>query len=551
MLLFLIALIIFSLENPMKEFNVTGLCNPKKHYMVDITEKLKTIESMVDSGEYFTINRARQYGKTTTLSALTSYLASKYLVLSLDFQDLEDGSFSDGGVFSRTLSKIILDAFEFEGLIIPQDIRNRFQELIDKSTDDVKMDDLFRVFKFWFDEEDKEIVLIIDEVDSATNNQVFLDFLAQLRSLYLKHAKNNTVKTFQSVILAGVTDVKHVKSKIRDEDQHKVNSPWNIAVDFKVDMSLSVYGISKMLEEYENDHGTNMDVNGIAQAIYDYTDGYPFLVSKVCSILDQSDEISERIPDREKVWTLYGVDEAVKLLLREENVTLFESLMGKLTNYPELKDKLYRILMRGEILESLPYDEAQKQLRMYGFIKEDNGTVRIANRIFETLLYNHFLGEIRDGAGNDIKQTASFEKSIFIKDGELDVPLILEHFIKTYKQIFGEVEDRFKEKDGREIFLLYLKPIINGTGNYYIEAQTRDQRRTDIIIDYLGKQYVIELKIWHGERYNAQGEAQISSYLDYFGLDVGYMLSFNFNKKKESGVKRVEIGNKILYEGML
>lgn len=32
-----------------------------------------------------------------------------------------------------------------------------------------------------------------------------------------------------------------------------------------------------------------------------------------------------------------------------------------------------------------------------------------------------------------------------------------------------------------------LKPIINGIGNYYIEAQTRDGRRTDIIVDYLGK----------------------------------------------------------------
>ena len=28
-----------------------------------------------------------------------------------------------------------------------------------------------------------------------------------------------------------------------------------------------------------------------------------------------------------------------------------------------------------------------------------------------------------------------------------------------------------------------LSRIINGTGNYYIEAQTRDNRRTDIVID--------------------------------------------------------------------
>ena len=50
----------------MKRFNVTGICVPDKHYMVDIGDKLEKIKAMVDYGDYFTINRARQYGKTTT-----------------------------------------------------------------------------------------------------------------------------------------------------------------------------------------------------------------------------------------------------------------------------------------------------------------------------------------------------------------------------------------------------------------------------------------------------------------------------------------------------
>ena len=44
-------------------------------------------------------------------------------------------------------------------------------------------------------------------------------------------------------------------------------------------------------------------------------------------------------------------------------------------------------------------------------------------------------------------------------------------------------------------FMLYIKPIINGIGNYYIEAEIRDRSRTDMIIDYLGTQYIIEMKI--------------------------------------------------------
>ena len=62
---------------------------------------------------------------------------------------------------------------------------------------------------------------------------------------------------------------------------------------------------------------------------------------------------------------------------------------------------------------------------------------------------------------------------------------------------------------------------------------------------------IIELKICLGECYNAEGEQQISEYLDYFGLTTGYMLSFNFNKNKEPGVKLEQIGNKVLFEEML
>ena len=45
---------------------------------------------------------------------------------------------------------------------------------------------------------------------------------------------------------------------------------------------------------------------------------------------------------------------------------------------------------------------------------------------------------------------------------------------------------------------------------------------------------IIELKICLGECYNAEGEQQISEYLDFFGLTTGYMLSFNFNKKRST-----------------
>ena len=129
--------------------------------------------------------------------------------------------------------------------------------------------------------------------------------------------------------------------------------------------------------------------------------------------------------------------------------------------------------------------------------------------------------------------------------------LILEKFVIHFNDLFGDQESKFHEDDGRRYFLLYLRPIINGTGNYYIEAQTRNMERTDVIVDYQGEQFVIEMKVWRGNAYNTRGEAQLSDYLDYYYLKKGYMLSFNFNKKKEIGVKDIVFGDKLLVEAVV
>lgn len=528
----------------MKEFNTQAVCIPSKHYMVDVSETVDKIKKLVDAGKYFTINRARQYGKTTTLTALKKTLANDYVVLALDFQGIDNDVFENGATFSKAFARLLLDLKEFQKLPIPDETVKALEKINDADASKIKMDDLFRVIKRWIARSDKPVVLIIDEVDSATNNQVFLDFLAQLRDGYISRDADG-IPAFQSVILAGVTDVRHIKSKIRDEAQAKQNSPWNIAVDFTVDMSLSEAGIKGMLEEYEADHHTGMDVGEIARLIRDYTNGYPYLVSRICELLDGA--VTDLFGSTSKAWTRMGIDEAVKRIL-SENSTLFQSVTKNLNLYPEMKAAIRSILMEGTRLTWNVQQEQIIQMQMYGLIQNDHNIVRVANRIFETMLYNLFLSD-EELKNNVFGEKSQLAKNIFIEDGQLNVRLILLRFIDTYHEICGPLEDRFKEKDGREQFLLYLKPIINGTGNYYIEEQTRDQKRTDVVIDYLGRQYIIELKIWHGERYNADGEKQISEYLDYFGLNTGYMLSFNFNKNKETGVKRIQVHDKTLFEG--
>ena len=91
---------------------------------------------------------------------------------------------------------------------------------------------------------------MIDEVDKSSDNQIFLSFLGLLREKYLRWQQGKD-ETFQSVILVGVYDVKNLKLKLHPQEETKYNSPWNIAVDFQMDMSFHQKdnGLSRTAED--------------------------------------------------------------------------------------------------------------------------------------------------------------------------------------------------------------------------------------------------------------------------------------------------------------
>lgn len=536
--------------NLSKYFNIAADCKPAVHYMVNIQPQLDTIKQMIDKGDYFVINRARQYGKTTTLKALKKYLQNEYITVDMDFQrQMSSAKFRSENSFSVAFGNAFLKVLQNKKEPISpkmEDTLSYFQQTIREQKNDMDLVELFNGLSDICKASDKPIVLVIDEVDSATNNQVFLDFLAQLRGYYIER---DDIPTFQSVILAGVYDIKNLKQKIRDNEVHKTNSPWNIAATFDVDMSFSAQAIADMLCDYEQDYHTGMDVEQMANLIYDYTSGYPFLVSDLCKIMDENITGTEPFPTRTETWTKRGFLEALKIVLAEKN-TLFEAMVHKLEEYPNLKKMLYDILFTGRTYLYNSLDKNMDIATMFGFVKNKDGIVTIANRIFETILYNLFLTST-EMKNTNIYQTALLEKNQFIQNGELNMKLILERFILSFSDIYGNKNEKFLEEDGRRYFLLFLRPIINGTGNYYIEAQTRDAGRTDVIVDYLGKQYIIELKIWRGEEYNRRGIEQLGDYLNAYHQTTGYMLSFNFNKNKEVGIKDIVTRDKVIVEAVV
>jgi len=506
-----------------KEFNDTGLCVPHRHYMVDISAKIEKISELVAKGKYFTINRPRQFGKTTTLSQLARQLNQRgdYLALSISFEGIDSETYQYQDRFIATFLDIL--AHEFDYLKLPELV-----QLIEQQIPVVtNLNVLSRLItKLNQTMPTKPMVLLIDEVDKSSNNQLFLDFLAMLRNKYLQR-NDGKDDTFQSVVLAGVHDVKSLKAKIRPDAEQKYNSPWNIAIDFRVDLSFSATEIATMLQDYSHDKRIQPDIAAIADKLYYYTAGYPYLVSKLCKFIDE-----DIIPLRtDPTWTVDDVEAAFKLIVDESyTTTLFDSLTKNLENNRELYEMVFDIIMNGK---KYPFNAKAPLVNLgylYGiFSPAPDGSCQIHNRIFEQCIYAYMMTNYLI---KESEPLLSLQPGFYNSDG-LNLPVILQKFQAFMKENYAQQDAKFLEREGRLLFLSFLRPILNGKGFDFKEPNVGDERRMDIVITYRNKRYVLELKIWYGEEAHQAGLQQLSNYLDLYGLSEGYLLIFDFNKHKQ------------------
>ena len=520
-----------------REFNVTGICVPEMHYMVDTSEKIEAIFKMVEGMKYFTINRGRQYGKTTTIGRLRKRMPDNYICASISFQYSDDKMFADENGFCQGLLRRIHRALSLEN-------KEEAKLWLNDSVTNFEKLDYFITERCT----GKKIILIIDEADEASNNDIFVRFLKMLRDKYLFRNAGDDY-TFQSVILAGVYDVRNLKQKMilagnytPSAGESAMNSPWNIAVDFNIDMSFSAKEIETMLVEYENDHHTGMNISEIAQEIRFYTSGYPYLVSRICLLIER---------DLDRNWTLEGVQKAIKLILNEES-TLFDDLIKKIEENHELSNLMFDLTV-GKIKYSYNVDVPVIKLGlMFGFLARGTEGLQIHNRIFEIRITDYFIAKnMLKWRENEVAQNPVNE---IIKDNVFDMELCLTKFKKHFSEIYTDKDLKFLERDGKLIFLTYLKPLINGMGFYHFESETRDYGKIDLVIDFLKQQFILELKIWYGDSKHEDAYEQLANYLKSKNIDCGYLLTFDFRKHGDNSFsdnKWVEWDGKQIFDVVL
>jgi hypothetical protein len=242
------------------------------------------------------------------------------------------------------------------------------------------------------------------------------------------------------VVLAGVHDVKNLKVAIHGESDvlegggARFNSPWNIAVKFKIDMSFSVPDIEAMLTEYREDN--NLDFG--AAEIHKLTNGYPYLVSGICQIIDE---------DLHRDWTLSGVENAAKQILKEKS-TLADDVIKNVENNPEIKRVVVAMLFEGRAVSFNLYKYEQGIL--YGIFVERDGCLAIHNQLFEEMPYAFLIEDVAVMKLAD--PLLSMEQSQFTETGRLDMEKVLRKFREFMREEYRSKDDKFYETNGRLLF---------------------------------------------------------------------------------------------------
>jgi hypothetical protein len=230
-------------------------------------------------------------------------------------------------------------------------------------------------------------------------------------------------------------------------------------------------------------------------------------------------------------WTPEGIQEAVKLIL-DEHSTLFDDLFKKIGENEQLENLLYNLTVDKKIISYNANNPVIKLGLMFCFLAKDNSHIAVHNKIFEIAITDYFISRnITSPRYRNVKDAAI---SDIIKDDIFDMELCLTKFKQHYTEVFTGKDITFLERDGKLIFLTYLKPLINGTGFYHFESETRDSGKIDLVIDYLRQQFILEIKIWYGDSRHEAAYDQLANYLKTKNHDCGYLLTFDFRMEKNT-----------------
>ena len=511
----------------MRSFGTRGRVYPDKHYVVPRTEEIADYINRIKEGRYVVLFAPRQTGKTTFFRFAVETLTteeSDYFPIQLNFEEYKNFSVSDFyPSFHRELCKeierVIQRRGEVPSVALTQLLTDR------KITDHVSMRYFFEHLTNFLNshyEIDQKVVLIIDEFDGIPQS-VVSDFLHSLRHIYL----SDELQCPHSISIVGVKSITQL-------NYDRSISPFNIQDEFNLP-NFSLTQVRALLSQYTEEVGQPFDPE-VVIALHKQTAGQPFLVNRAAQILTEELEI----PKTETIAMEHFLVAHTHLL--EERNTNIDHLLTNIRRDHRFESLLMRICSYERGVPFNLDNEIISELTMYGVItKSSDRMCEIVNPIYQHRIMQTFKPAIN--GLEEVYFPEDVDKDFIdylTSSGEIELEALLDNF-KDFIARAGfrilQVPETPKEYVGQNLLYAYLDHFIRTiNADMFLEVQT-GRGRIDLLILYNSRKYIVETKIWEGERYYQAGKKQLVAYLKSEKADAGYYVVFDHRTNPESRVE--------------
>ena len=473
----------------MRSFNTSGPNILHKHYTLPRLSLVEKGKQLVHDDRYFTIWAPRQAGKSTYFRLLADALqAEGYLVCKVSFENYSIGSFDS---FMERLTLALEQAWHI----------------------DLKDLELTKVFHKIEQVKDKKLVLIIDEIEGI-NPEYFGIFLHTIRNSYHSREKHG----LKSVIFVGVSNITGI---VQDNA-----SPFNISDSLPLDY-FTRDEIFELLGQHETETG-QLFATDVKEKIYAITAGQPGLVNGFAA------RLLEQCKDKPVIDYLD--------YLTAEDWYLFEALDKNVANVINKAKKYQNFLEKLLFLErKVRFDIDKEDIRFFhinGLIKRNSdGDVTFWVPLYKKRLQKYFYPAMN--GESQLIQADIWIDNYIAADGKLNMDKIIREY-QAYAQrrgfrYFIENDADGKPKGLREAALMYsFETYIQSflevfKGKSYLEPHVA-LGRSDLIVNILNNEWVIEAKIYHNITQFADGKIQLAYYIKSLGLSKGVYLVFLNNE---------------------
>ncbi|MDR1079437.1 MAG: DEAD/DEAH box helicase family protein [Deltaproteobacteria bacterium] len=544
-----------------KYFNIAGVCNPLKHYMIPAVPRLPDVREMIDSSRYFILHAPRQSGKTTCLAALIKKINTegKYYAAYCSLAPLRNAS-DEKTAMSKVVNQINAELRSSE-VDLFRDLAYTFGDRPYMSDPDTKVRMLLNDLCKYLD---RELIVFFDEAD-CLHEDPLITFLTQIREGYLRRYDSKHSVFPRSMALVGMRDMRDYLSKVRRDDESKgpEGSPFNVTnidsltlADFTPEEIKSLYG------QHTEETGQVFETDAV-ERVWFWTEGQPWLVNAIANdivVRRFRNDFSRRVTGSE-------IDLAVHdLILR--NPSHFDSLMNRLRE-SRVRRVIDPVIIGSDYFPEEVSGDDTKYVVDLGLLKTDPDnceSYRPSNPIYGELILRYLTSNLQkkipqdlknkwmDGTRLDMDGLLRAFQVYWRENSEVKTKTKVNDLARLINDIVGKalenhdiindtlatkivydlkakITDFSSEAYAHLVLFAFLQRVLNGGADFIQREYALGLTKSDICVSYKDIRYPLELKI-KGVMSRDESLVQLLGYMDRCGSQVGWLVIFDRDSSK-------------------